>query len=176
MPNRFKIVEFLLRHSNQNMTTREVNEGVRIPLMTCWRELKELEYLGAVKYEKGTTQNKYGNPDHDPEKDGWQLLNPAIFEALFLVPRTSTGQDIEKTNKEEEDYSSVDVSGTGRDEHPEYVSVLRMDQAELGECDLCHGKEMVRFSAEDVGGDFWKLCGDCGQKELAKLNEANHNG
>lgn len=83
-PNRIKIIQNM--KDLKNHTTREIATSAKIPLATCWRELKELEYLNVVSYEKKEeTNGYYNNLKHKPEADGWTLTNETV---LSLLPPT----------------------------------------------------------------------------------------
>lgn len=70
VPNRIKILGAVKKIKDQ-YTTRKLVDETKIPLTTCWRELKEVEYLGVVEYDKAEeSSGTYGNPRHVPEKDG----------------------------------------------------------------------------------------------------------
>jgi hypothetical protein len=69
-PNRIKIIQAM--ELTYEYKTREVSERTKIPLSTCWRELKELEYLDVVCFNK----------KHDTENDGWTLKNTDLKAVL----------------------------------------------------------------------------------------------
>jgi hypothetical protein len=91
-------IECLLKEKEQ-YTTRQIVDNTGLPLATCWRDLKELEYLGTVCYEHVEEQSgSYGLMKHKPEKDGWTLKEPNDFGILFqecsllgLVPQNTNG-------------------------------------------------------------------------------------
>jgi hypothetical protein len=93
-PNRLKIVKTMIKtvEHEAEYTTREIADKTDIPLSTCWRELKELEYLGVVKYEK--VEEVYNNytqaTRHVPEKDGWTLRLKSL-DVLFSVSLNPSG-------------------------------------------------------------------------------------
>ena len=74
VPNRIKILEAMKNTTDQYKTSILADE-TKIPLATCWRELKEMEYLGVVEYEKAEDSvGIYGALKHFPEKDGCAFL------------------------------------------------------------------------------------------------------
>lgn len=113
VPNRVKIVKELLR--GFPLKTREIADRTTIPLMTSWRELKELEYLGVLTYQQTYEIDKYNNRHHTPENDGWTLLCPETLQILFdeiSVPQTSNGRGVGVLGVVEREGRAVDVSGT----------------------------------------------------------------
>jgi hypothetical protein len=87
VPDRILIVEALMPKAGaeaESFTTRDIANKIKIPLTSCWRELKEMEVLYLVEYtqthrETGT----YGNYlRHTPENDGWKLLNLELANIL----------------------------------------------------------------------------------------------
>lgn len=127
VPNRVKIIRRLMEQTQSSIssdltatTTREISRDTGIPLTTCWRELKELEYLGVVEYDESYKEDKYGHQSHNPEGDGWTLVDPDTFNPLFgepniPVPQTSYGRDngIKDTDGTKDTVLPVDVGKTG---------------------------------------------------------------
>jgi hypothetical protein len=97
VPNRVLIIDALMpktEEETKSFTTREISQKSKIPLTTCWRELKEMEILSLVEYNKteqltGTYNN---NTKHTPENDGWKLLNIELANILEKteIPTIST--------------------------------------------------------------------------------------
>ena len=48
VPNRVAVIKNMLTPPNAQFTTSTIARNAKIPLATCWRELKEMEYLGLV--------------------------------------------------------------------------------------------------------------------------------
>lgn len=99
VPNRVKIIRRLMEQTQASLpndltviTTREVARDTGIPLTTCWRELKELEYLGLVEYDESYKEDRYGHQSHNPEGDGWTLVDPDTFNPLFGEPNIAISQ------------------------------------------------------------------------------------
>lgn len=110
-PNRIRIIVAMENLGNQvptlggmkgtissqgtQYTTREIAGAADIPLSTCWRELKELEYLNVVQYERvEEISNSYtGSTKHSPEKDGWILKNQSlrVLVTPFSVSKNTSG-------------------------------------------------------------------------------------
>lgn len=90
-PYRIKILAAI--KDGKPYITREISAKTGIPLSTCWRELKEMEYLGVLKYEKVEEEiNQYRPLKHIPEKDGWTLTKKSL--KILLQKR------LKKTKKE----------------------------------------------------------------------------
>ena len=94
-PNRIRILK-AMKDKNESYSTRQVADLSDIPLSSCWRELKELEYLNVVKYEKYEEYaNTYANSKrHEPEKDGWQLRNETLNVLWIDLPETILSKSV----------------------------------------------------------------------------------
>ncbi|MCJ7423608.1 hypothetical protein MUP01_04980 [Candidatus Bathyarchaeota archaeon] len=143
VPNRVKILEFMLKKKRQYVT-REIAEGSKMPLSTCWRDLKELEYLDVVDYEKvEESASSLGAMKHKPEKDGWTVKEPEIFASLFndeVIIQNSLFHELQKGR----------VKGKGSIEKNRYPLVLCETESNLGiPCPYCKAKGKPMFFATD---------------------------
>jgi hypothetical protein len=64
--NRLKILDNL--PPKKSRTTRELSDAAKIPLMTCWRDLKEMESLHLVEYME----------TNEAATDGWKLADDTL--------------------------------------------------------------------------------------------------
>ena len=139
-PNRIKILQ-AMKEAKKNYTTREIMDATNIPLSTCWRELKELEFLSVVEYNKyEDSANK-----HCASKDGWTLKDDSlkiILPKQFLVSQTSR----EGGKGENKGIPSLVVSET-ESEQSETVNVEKCDcgaEAKLRSIRLVNGGGRLR--------------------------------
>ena len=130
-----------MKEAKKNYTTREIMDATNIPLSTCWRELKELEFLSVVEYNKyEDSANK-----HCASKDGWTLKDDSlkiILPKQFLVSQTSR----EGGKGENKGIPSLVVSET-ESEQSETVNVEKCDcgaEAKLRSIRLVNGGGRLR--------------------------------
>jgi len=108
VPNRIAIIQNMLAPPNAQFTTSAISKAAKIPLATCWRELKEMEYLGLVEYEKREETATYGPAKHTPEKDGWTLLNTELKNILSTEPIDDLFTDVPPTCTNENNNVGID--------------------------------------------------------------------
>lgn len=172
VPNRIKILE-IMRNTSDQYKTSMLADQTKKPLVTCWRELKEMEYLGVVDYEKvEESAGAYGSLKHFPEKDGWRLLDSKL---LNLLPVDNDTELCHFTNVPPEG-----VEGKGKEymlggkpmKCTPFISVVRLESApedNQGECISCHRRGVMEFHAFHPDGSFGFLCAECGLEEMNKL-------
>ncbi len=178
-PHRIKILE-ALKKDDQQYTTREIAEATEIPLSTCWRELKELEYLNVVKHEKIEVDH-YGysgtviGSKHVPEKDGWTLLDPTL-RILILPFGPLNGRSDHNM------FVSLNTSGEGIGEKggikekegegagaPLVVSETKKASASLGFSGTTQVPKVPSSDSED------RVCGNCRDFHLASCGYIGDN-
>ena len=104
-------------HENKQYTTRNISEKTGIPLSSCWRELKELEYLNVIEYNRFEDSNS----KHQAEKDGWTLPDNSL---KILLPRVSLVSQ---------------TSGKGGMGVNKAKGSLESSETETEECSICLG-------------------------------------
>jgi hypothetical protein len=83
IPNRIKILE--ITEPNKAYKTREISEATNIPLTTCWREMKEMEYLGLCTYKEAQTNaDSFGRQKHDAKEDGWTITDESLYTVKIV--------------------------------------------------------------------------------------------
>lgn len=111
--NRIKILEKI--KFDELHDTREISELTGIPLATCWRELKEMEYLNLCSYNRQeTAADSFGRTKHDPERDGWKMTDKDLYDVLDTG--TLTPEPPEKSQRVLQGLLPVSVSSPPREQ------------------------------------------------------------
>lgn len=159
--------------------TREISAKTGIPLSTCWRELKEMEYLGVLKYEKVEEEiNQYRPLKHIPEKDGWTLTKKSL--KILLQKRVKKpkkeGKTKNKTKTAPKNIISVSPNPTRTNIENIYGGSKPESTRERNPLGLCETSKKLKDSSKDVKiwyvkdiqiGEKCDLCGKfCVTKEV----------
>jgi hypothetical protein len=167
-PNRIRIVEAMINNPLLT-TTREIADKAGLPLATCWRELKELEYLSLVGYTITEEFSFYGNKKHTPEKDGWKLdESNTPISCLFhsRPPRGDKGNsivgDIVGGDACETEPPIVRGDGSETKTSREILHFSRISPNEMHVCDVCKG---LKADFQQGINYFCKGCFDVGRSK-----------